>query len=179
MSQTRRCGLTLAVVSALLFSPPAATPALLRGTGGTSVLDEIRRYRAETWRWQRLMGRPLTLRLQRSGTLKSAAHRSWLRDVWKVRADRVRRRAKHPPHLQAWRCIHRYEGSWRDPGAPYYGGLQMDLSFQRAYGPRLLRSKGTANRWTPLEQMWTAERALRAGRGFYPWPVAARRCGLL
>jgi hypothetical protein len=27
--------------------------------------------------------------------------------------------------------------------------------------------------------MWIAERALRAGRGFYPWPLAARRCGLI
>jgi hypothetical protein len=27
--------------------------------------------------------------------------------------------------------------------------------------------------------MWVAERALRAGRGFYPWPNTARMCGLI
>jgi hypothetical protein len=75
-------------------------------------------------------------------------------------------------------CIHRYEGSWVDPNAPYYGGLQMDLSFQRAYGGELLASKGTADNWSPLEQMWVAERAHASGRGFYPWPNTARYCNL-
>jgi len=27
--------------------------------------------------------------------------------------------------------------------------------------------------------MWAAERAHRAGRGFYPWPNTARYCGLI
>ena len=106
-------------------------------------------------------------------------YRVWLRDAWRIQAERARGRAHHPPHLAEWRCIHRWEGSWRDPNSPYYGGLQMDLSFQRAYGPRLLRRKGTADKWAPYEQMWVAERALRAGRGFYPWPLTARRCGLI
>jgi hypothetical protein len=106
-------------------------------------------------------------------------YRVWLRNAWRRYALRARHRAHHPPHLAAWRCIHRWEGSWRDPNSPYYGGLQMDLSFQRAYGPRLLRREGTADKWAPYEQMWVAERALRAGRGFYPWPLTARRCGLI
>ena len=59
------------------------------------------------------------------------------------------------------------------------GGLQMDLGFQRTYGGGLLSRKGTANHWTPLEQMWAAERAHRSGRGFYPWPNTARYCGLI
>ena len=90
-----------------------------------------------------------------------------------------RRRAHNPPHAAAWRCIQRYEGRWNDPSAPYYGGLQMDLGFQRRYGSDLLRTKGTADNWTPVEQMWVAERAYRAGRGFYPWPNTARYCGLI
>ncbi len=52
----------------------------------------------------------------------------------------------------------------------------MSIQFQRAYSRYLLRLKGTANRWTPAEQMWTAERALLAGSGFHPWPTG--RCGL-
>ena len=64
------------------------------------------------------------------------------------------------------------------PNAPYYGGLQMDLGFQRAYGAKLLETKGTADNWSPLEQMWVAERAHASGRGFYPWPNTARYCNL-
>ena len=66
-----------------------------------------------------------------------------------------------------------------DAGGPYYGGLQMDLGFQRHYGGYLLATKGTADRWTPVEQMWVAARAYRSGRGFYPWPSTARVCGLI
>jgi hypothetical protein len=55
----------------------------------------------------------------------------------------------------------------------------MDISVQRSYGRHLLRRKGTANYWTPAEQMWTAEKALRTVGSFHPWPVAARGCGLI
>ena len=68
--------------------------------------------------------------------------------------------------------------SWTDPDAPYFGGLQMDLGFQERYGGWLLRAKGTADHWTPLEQIWIAEKAARS-RGFYPWPSTARVCGLI
>lgn len=84
-----------------------------------------------------------------------------------------------PPHYNEWLCIHRYEGSWTDPNAPFYGGLQMDIGFQQTYGASLLKSKGTADNWTPLEQMWVAEKAYHSGRGFYPWPNTARYCGLI
>jgi hypothetical protein len=71
-------------------------------------------------------------------------------------------------------------GNWSiNSGNGYYGGLQMDISFQRTYGGELLRRKGTANRWTAAEQMWVAERAYESGRGFYPWPNTARSCGLI
>lgn len=87
--------------------------------------------------------------------------------------------AGRPPHYDQWNCIHRFEGAWNDPNAPYYGGLQMDLGFQRTYGGKLLALKGTADHWTPLEQMWVAEKAYASGRGFGPWPNTARYCGLL
>ena len=98
--------------------------------------------------------------------------------LWRHRAHAAHRRAEHPPHMRAFLCIHHYEASWTDTGAPYYGGLQMDLGFQHTYAPWLLRMKGTANHWTPLEQIWTAEKALKT-RGFWPWPNTARFCGLL
>jgi hypothetical protein len=85
----------------------------------------------------------------------------------------------HPPHKKGWLCIHRFEGSWRDANDPYWGGLQMDRGFMSTYAPRVLLRLGYANRWTPLEQMWVAERAHRSGRGYGPWPNTARYCGLL
>lgn len=84
-----------------------------------------------------------------------------------------------PPHYSGWICIHGYEGSWKDAGDPYWGGLQMDRGFMRTYAPSWLLKKGWANMWTPLQQMWVAERAFSSGRGYYPWPNTARYCGLL
>ena len=55
----------------------------------------------------------------------------------------------------------------------------MSMGFQRAFGRYLVRRKGTADNWTPAEQMWTAERAHRSGLGFHPWPNTARACGLM
>jgi len=148
----------------------AAKPALTQ----RQLQARVDRYRHATWRWQRMMGRPLTRGLRWPPAEPLARIR-----VWKRVAGRAQYNAHHPPHARAWSCIHRYEGSWTDAGGPYYGGLQMDLGFQRRYGGELLVRKGTANNWTPLEQMWVAERALRAGRGFYPWPNTARYCGLM
>ncbi len=134
----------------------------------------ILRHRQETWRWERIMGVPLTRKLSHSPTDPGRRVAAWHQ-----LASTMRRRAQNVPHKSAWLCIHRFEGSWTDAGPPYYGGLQMDLGFMRRYGADLLRRKGTADHWTPLEQMWTAERAHRSGRGFWPWPNTARVCGLI
>lgn len=98
---------------------------------------------------------------------------------WRRRARVVTRIAAHPPHKRGWLCIHRFEGGWGDSGDPYWGGLQMDQGFMSTYAPKALLRRGWANRWTPLEQMWVAERAHRSGRGYGPWPNTARYCGLL
>ena len=134
----------------------------------------IRRLQRETWYWQGVMGQRATRGLASAPV--EPLHRL---AVWRRLAASTRRRAQNPPHKRAWLCIHRYEGAWHDPRPPYYGGLQMDVHFQRAYGQAIFRRKGTADHWTPLEQMWAAERAHRSGRGFYPWPNTARYCGLL
>jgi hypothetical protein len=159
-------------------TPPAAEARDARDARAAAVVSQIRYYRGETWRWQRLMRVPRTASHGHERWARDP-YRTWIRNLWRKRAGRAYRRVIDPPHEPAWRCIQRYEGRWNDPGAPYYGGLQMDLSFQRMYGADLLRRKGTANNWTPIEQMWVAERALRAGRGFYPWPNTARYCGLI
>ena len=120
--------------------------------------------RNSTWRWQDVMQ---VERTPYSGTHEesmSRAYRVGAQRLGTAREQRVES-ATRPPHYDEWMCIHRYEGSWVDPNAPYYGGLQMDLSFQRAYGGELLARKGTADNWSPLEQMWVAERAHASGPG--------------
>ncbi|HEY7605096.1 MAG TPA: hypothetical protein VH760_12610 [Gaiellaceae bacterium] len=145
---------------------------------GRAVLGVIASHRDETWRWQRVMQRPRTPFGRSATRASSPAYRHWVAGLWQHRAIVARMTAHRPPHRSQWLCIHRYEGEWDDAGAPYYGGLQMDVGFQQAYGIELYRAKGTADHWTPLEQMWVAERAHEA-RGFQPWPNTARFCGLL
>ncbi len=135
--------------------------------------------RDETWRWQDVMA---SSRVPYGGYADESQNLRYTKSVlalWTKRAFQVRNQAQNPPRLRSWLCIHRYEGSWADPNGPYYGGLQMDLGFMQAYGGSLLRHKGTADHWTPLEQIWVAERAYESGRGFYPWPNTARWCGLI
>jgi hypothetical protein len=177
------CALAALVCAATLRAdpgsdPPPTTTTTTTDTAPVPDLDLIERiishHRQEAWRWERVMGAPLTRGLPNPPD--DPAQRA---EAWRRLAARVHRRAMNVPHKAAWLCIHRLEGSWTDPNPPYYGGLQMDLQFQRTYGAGLLRRKGTADHWTPLEQMWTAERAHRAGRGFYPWPNTARSCGLI
>jgi hypothetical protein len=74
-------------------------------------------------------------------------------------------------------CIHSHEGSWSDPGYPYWGGLQMDMNFQSAYGPEFLRRWGTADRWPVYAQLQAGARAV-AARGFSPWPNTRKLCGV-
>jgi hypothetical protein len=142
------------------------------------LLSGIVARRDETWRWQRLMHRGRTPYRASVEHILTLPYRQWVYRLWRERATTAKAQALNPPHRAQWQCIHHYEGSWTDPNAPYYGGLQMDLEFQSTYGRELLRSKGTADHWTPLEQMWVAERAYRT-RGFWPWPNTARYCGLL
>ena len=137
----------------------------------------IRHARAGTRRWRTVvLGRP-----PGDNSRSLAAHSvAGLRQIalrWRHREHAAWWRANHPPDLQGWLCIHHYEGSWTDGGSPYWGGLQMDLSFQAHYGSWLLRHKGTADHWSPLEQIWVAVRASHT-RGFSPWPNTASYCGM-
>ena len=142
-------------------------------------LRHIQRYRADTRHWLTVMrGRP-PARVSRSlAAARSLARLKLLARRWQHRAHSTWWHAKHPPEIRGWLCIHHYEGSWADSGSPYWGGLQMDLSFQQTYGRWLLHHKGTADHWSPLEQIWAGVRASHA-RGFSPWPNTARYCGLM
>jgi len=161
-----------------------APPKKLLPRNSNYLLPKIRAKQQETWRWQRLMGKPLTRSVNSAATSRKPEYRRWVLNLWTKRAARERRLAHDPPRRAQWLCIYRHERHPRQgwstrTGNGYYGGLQMDISFQRTYGGWLLRQKGTANNWTSLEQIWVAERAYRSGRGFHPWPNTARYCGLI
>jgi len=111
----------------------------------------------------------------RSYSRASIKGHRWLKRVMKRKLDAWNLRHPVPfvtplPHKRLWLCIHSGyrdgrkvsvgEASWIDPNAPYYGGMQMDLSFQRAHAPAWLRAKGTADHWTPFQQMWVSEIAV-------------------
>ena len=139
---------------------------------------KLQRYEEKTWYWQRLTGATPTQTAGRTLAAMAVSDLERTVRVWKKRAVKAHRVAQHPPHMAQWMCIHHYEGAWNDIGGPYWGGLQMSLGFQERYGGWIFQKKGTADHWTPLEQIWTAEKALKT-RGFWPWPNTARLCGLL
>ena len=188
------CGLLLALAGipsalAATASDAGGSPAAEVGPTGASGTsnddaqriaywnDKAHRAQVVTARWLTAVhGRPPRPFTHTSDTSSPAAAQELARK-WHRRAVATARLAKNPPHLDAWNCIHSYEGSWSDPDAPYWGGLQMDMNFQSAYGPWLLKHKGTANRWTPLQQIWAGVRAWRV-RGFSPWSTTAHACGV-
>lgn len=106
----------------------------------------------------------------------------YIRDVWRAKARRLRRELARP--YPSWwlaeaLCVHAGEGSWTaNTGNGYYGGMQMDLSFQAAYGAEYEAAYGTADRWPARAQLAASYRAWRT-RGWEPWPNTAAACGLL
>jgi hypothetical protein len=138
----------------------------------------IERFRTLTRHWQTVMGEPRSPVSRAGRQIASREYGRWVLKRWQERAAETWERLRNPPHKTEWLCIHQYEGGWDDPNAPYWGGLQMDMGFQETYGAYLLQTKGTADHWQPLEQMWVAEKAFKT-RGFTPWPNTAQSCGLL
>ena len=136
-------------------------------------------YRHAAARWYRQMG-------TRSRGVTAALPRSCYE--WRYGAKRERLRARiarlnyeewFVETFHRWRCVHENEGAWdSNTGNGYYGGLQMDVSFQLAYGRHYVRRWGWAHNWPIWAQLVAAERA-RAQRGWWPWPNTARECGLL
>ena len=151
---------------------------------GRYLLARIDQAQREVWRWERLMRIRRTKPTRAAAKTNDAAHRRAILASLRRKAAVRKRQAYRLPRLRSWVCIYRHErhdsqGWATNTGNGYYGGLQMDLSFQRRYGFDMLRRKGTADRWLPIEQIWVAERAYRSGRGFSPWPRTARFCGLI
>jgi hypothetical protein len=146
---------------------------------------KIRDNRRAAWRWQFLSLKAQTRTKYKERGTENVQKLQRIAKWWKQRKTRARYVALHPPNMGNWRCIRSHEagpehGGWRaNTGNGYYGGLQMDMTFQRMYGSRLLARLGTANNWPWFSQMHVAERARSSGRGYYPWPRTARFCGLI
>ena len=141
MTAVRFLCLAACAAAALTFLGPQGD-ALAAEASATPLLDGIRAAQAKTWRYDRIMGRRLTPSDRSMYRTPSRGYRRWLLELWRERAEQARLRAMHPPHQAAWLCIHAHEGPWRaNTGNGYYGGLQMDISFQRTYGSYLLRTR--------------------------------------
>jgi hypothetical protein len=181
---------TLAAAAALASTAAVALPGPSRAAtdeplteSGAELLPKIDFWRRRTWYWQHVIGQARWPTRYLERTTPNLAFRQWVLGLWRGRADRARTRALRPPNRDLWLCIYRYEHDptqgWRTyTGNGFYGGLQLDLTFQRRYGLWLLRKKGPAHRWTAIEQIWVAERGRRV-QGWYAWPNAASACGLI
>jgi hypothetical protein len=156
----------------------------------TSTLRPVRAIRRDI-RWARghavRKARKAALPIPRHGHAeRHAVTRADLVDIldkWDGRLHHYRAAyERRRPVLENLLCIHGYEGSWDAVSSTvptYYGGMQMDATFEAAYGADVLAYRGGAhaNLWPKHDQLMVAYRGYRA-RGYTPWPAAAAACGL-
>ena len=150
---------------------------------GERISAKISKHIQGTHYCQMKMDRPRT-KVRMLFTKQSVQRRKYVLRVWIDRHDdtcdsyrKYKKDNARPPHYNEWMCIHRYEGSWTDSGAPYWGGVQFGYSEWQRFG-KPYTGVDTANLASPMQQMWAAERYWRVS-GFYPWPRTARMCGLI
>ncbi|HEY7258874.1 MAG TPA: hypothetical protein VH459_07385, partial [Gaiellales bacterium] len=139
-----------AAASSQTSTPPApASPVSSAGStapgSSTSTLHTIGELRRDI-RWTRShavrKARKAALPIPRHGHAErhavTRADLAEILDKWDRRLDHYRAAyARRLPVLQNLLCIHTYEGAWDAVSAtvpPYYGGLQMDATFEAAYG---------------------------------------------
>jgi hypothetical protein len=171
----------------------AALAALRRTTGvrvpaAPGLHASPRRQRAYSQRLALTLERIFPVRVTTGRSLQSAHRAVPTLAFWEARAARaalaIARYAPRPLFtrdklLTQLMCIHHYEGKWAsNTGNGYYGGLQMNLKFQRTYGEAFLGLWGTADNWPVWAQVVVARRAYLNGLGFTPWPNTRRACGL-
>jgi len=177
------------VRTSFVHSPKTAVPAVHHVRAGCAAYCQVRTLRRKL---QSVHGRTVALARRVALPVPPPPRLGWRRESLRVQLSdqarvlgRYRAQARRPLRVRmarfsAWVCIHRHEAAWNDTGDPYWGGLQMDRGFMRAYGPDMIARHhgGLADTWTPAEQIVVAERAYYT-RGFAPWPQTARSCGVL
>lgn len=171
----------VATVVALLVSPGVAQAHGLFNYSSATPTNhrfvwQAANARAKTYKYEQAMGHARSPYPGLSLWRRTLSGRLHFRDLWRQRA----RDAVHTWRVKTagLRCIHTHEGAWNDnTGNGYYGGLQMDISFQDHWGRFILHHQGTANRWSPFDQIRVAYKAVRS-IGYGPWPNTRRMCGI-
>jgi hypothetical protein len=166
------------------------TPAAVAAKPACRAGCHIHKQRAAVrWLHKRVVKRSLQAYLPKPRSTRLSWRAAQVRHelaFWKKKDARTKTQARVPlarriPRWGAWQCIARYESmkDWRATGGTYWGGLQMDTTFMHTYGADMIRRHhgGLANTWTSVEQIVVANRAWQT-RGFQPWPVTSRICGL-
>ena len=123
--------------------------ARLRRNAERYMATRIVSLQSEIDHWRRVMGKP-PLRQAASAATREQAYVTWRR-----LARSVLREASNPPYASAWRCIHRYEGSWTDAGAP--------VLRRPADGHRASSATTAATCWRRRARPTTGRRSSRCG----------------
>jgi hypothetical protein len=161
---------------------PAPATSTLRPVG--SIRSQIRWTRRHALRKARRAALPLPRHGHAERHAVTRADLVAILDRWERRLRHYRAAYAHRrPVIDGLMCIHAYEGAWHavsDTVPTYYGGLQMDATFEAAYGADVLAYRGGAhaNTWPRHDQLMVAVRGYEV-RGYTPWPTAAAACGLL
>lgn len=159
------------IISTILLAAPASS-------GAATLIHRIHHAKLWTWRYQAALGnccRPYGRAAERTDSFD---YRRWLLVFWRGRERHAGARWHDSPVRSALLCIHGGEGAWTaNTGNGYFGGLQMDVDFMFAYGAEYLQAYGTADHWSPLEQLTAGARAVRV-RGYGPWPLTRIPCGV-
>ncbi len=166
------------LTASTLIAAPAAT-ATSSGSTVSTLRAQIRHSRHSAVVRARWLGILLHTSHAEQHTT-SISYLIWIRNTWRHRsAVYWRVLSRRAGVYRALLCIHRYEGSWTaySPAGPYYGGLQMDGSFEAHWGPRFLALFGDARHWPHGIQVAVGYRAVQA-LGYTPWPVTSQACGL-
>ncbi len=135
------------------------------------------------WRWRNVQA---NVRLGQRTRERDRARHQLQTSQQRLARERDARRARwsHPGlsgAINALLCIHGGEGAWTsETGNGFHGGLQMDDRFEGQYGAWARRRYGYhAGSWPADVQILVGLTAFYSGRGWYPWPMTARACGLI
>lgn len=173
-----------ATAAAATAATPVAHTASAASPAVRALRHEIRVVRGRTLRDAFLAALPAPSHGHAERRATTVAELVPILQRWRTRHRSYRAAlARRAPILRGFHCIHRYEGPWNavsDSDPTYYGGLQMDRPFERAWGADVLRSTGgrDANTWSAHDQLMVAMRAYRR-LGYAPWPNTAAACRLL
>jgi hypothetical protein len=181
-SQTSTPGSPSSPVSSAGNTAPGSATSTLRTVG--SIRRDIRWTRRHAIRNARRAALPIPRHGHAERHAVTRADLVKILDKWDHRLNHYRAAyARRQPVLDNLHCIHTYEGAWdavSDTVPTYYGGLQMDATFEATYGADVLAYRGgvDANLWPKHDQLMVAYRGYKV-RGYTPWPTAAAACGLL